>query len=82
MAVTGHSWLTLVVNCKNELCSPSNNTVSKAFWQKKVLPEQKISYCELIYSLVYIINIYQQFIYETHVEIEYFPGFNQIWIEG
>ena len=49
MAVTGHSWLTLVVNCKNELCSPSNNTVSKAFWQKKVLPEQKISYCEGIY---------------------------------
>ena len=34
----------------NEFCSPSNNTVSKAFWQKKVLPEQRISYCEGIYS--------------------------------
>ena len=41
MAVTGHSWLTLVINY---------NTVSKAFWQKKVLPEKKISYCEGIYS--------------------------------
>ena len=51
MAVTGHSWLTLVVNCKNELCSPSNNTISKAFWQKRVLQEQKISCCEGIYIL-------------------------------
>ena len=49
MAVTGHSWLTLVGNSNNEVCSPSNNTVSKAFWQKKVLPEQRISYCEGIY---------------------------------
>ena len=50
MAVTGYTWLTLVINCSNELCSPSNNTVSKAFWQKKVLPEQRISYCEGIYT--------------------------------
>ena len=50
MAVTGHSWLTLVGNSNNEVCSPSNNTVSKAFWQKKVLPEQRISYCEGIYK--------------------------------
>ena len=49
MAVTGHSWLTLVGNSNNEVCSPANNTVSKAFWQKKVLPEQRISYCEGIY---------------------------------
>ena len=49
MAVTGHSWLTLVGNSNNEVCSPSNNTVSKAFWQKKVLPQQRISYCEGIY---------------------------------
>ena len=49
MAVTGYSWLTLVVNCMNELCSSSNNTVSKAFWQNKVLPQQKISYCAGIY---------------------------------
>ena len=49
MAVTGQSWLTLVGNSNNEVCSPSNNTVSKAFWQKKVLPEQRISYCEGIY---------------------------------
>ena len=53
MAVTGHSWLTLVGNSNNEVCSPSNNTVSKAFWQKKVLPEQRISYCEGIYMLIY-----------------------------
>ena len=52
MAVTGHSWLTLVGNSNNEVCSPSNNTVSKAFWQKKVLPEQRISYCEGIYLKV------------------------------
>ena len=51
MAVTGHSWLTLVGNSNNEVCSPSNNTVLKAFWQKKVLPEQRISYCEGIYKL-------------------------------
>ena len=44
-AVTGHSWLTLVGNSNNELCSP----LLKAFWQKKVLPEQRISYCEGIY---------------------------------
>ena len=51
MAVTGHSWLTLVSNSNNEVCSPSNNTVSKAFWQKKVLPEQRISCCEGIYKV-------------------------------
>ena len=50
MAVTGYTWLTLVINCNNEVCSPSNNTVSKAFWRKKVLSEQKISYCEGIYK--------------------------------
>ena len=50
MAVTGHSWLTLVGNSNNEVCSPSNNTVLKAFWQKKVLPEQRISYFEGIYK--------------------------------
>ena len=32
LAVTGYNELTLVVNCMNELCSSSNNTVSKAFW--------------------------------------------------
>ena len=57
MAVTGYTWLTLVINCNNEVCSPSNNTVSKAFWWKKVLPEQKISYCEGIY--IYIQQLVQ-----------------------
>ena len=52
MAVTCHSWPTLVGNSNNEVCSPSNNTVSKAFWQKKVLPEQRISYCEGIYNQI------------------------------
>ena len=58
VAVTGHSWLTLVGNSNNELCSPSNNTVSKAFWQKKVLPEQRISYCEGIYNVQLVLIIH------------------------
>ena len=48
MAVTGYTWLIVVINSNNELCSCSNNTVSKAFWRKKVLPEQKISCCGVI----------------------------------
>ena len=56
MAVTGYTRLTLVINCMNELCSSSNNTVSKAFWRKKVLPEQRISYCEGIYSWITTTN--------------------------
>ena len=56
LAVTGYNELTLVVNCMNEFCSSSNNTVSKAFWGKKVLPEQRISYCAGIYYL--IIGVY------------------------
>ena len=51
VAVTGYTWLTLVINCNNEVCSRSNNTVSKAFWQNKVLPEHRISYCAGIYML-------------------------------
>ena len=50
MAVTGYTWLIVVINCNNEVCSCSNNTVSKAFWQKKVLPEQRISCCGVIYN--------------------------------
>ena len=34
MAVTGYTWLIVVINSNNELCSRSNNTVSKAFWWK------------------------------------------------
>ena len=49
VAVTGYTWLIVVINSNNELCSRSNNTVSKAFWQKKVLPEQRISCCEGIH---------------------------------
>ena len=37
-----YPWLIMVIN--------SNNTVSKAFWQKKVLPEQRISCCGVIYN--------------------------------
>ena len=32
IALTGYSWLTLVINSNNEVCSPLNNNVSKAFW--------------------------------------------------
>ena len=32
IALAGYSWLTLVINSNNEVCSPSNNNVSKAFW--------------------------------------------------
>ena len=39
----------MVISSNNELCSCSNNTVSKTFWQKKLLPEQRVSYCEGIY---------------------------------
>ena len=49
IALACYPWLILVINCDNEVCSCSNNTVSKAFWQKKVLPEQKISCCGVIY---------------------------------
>ena len=52
VAVTGYTWLIVVINSNNELCSRSNNTVSKAFWQKKVLQEQKISCCEGIYIVL------------------------------
>ena len=48
IAVACYTWLILVINCNNEVCSCSNNTVSKAFWQKKVLPEQRISCCGVI----------------------------------
>ena len=57
LAVTGYNELTLVVNCMNELCSSSNNTVSKAFWRKKVLPEQRISYCAGIYSVLIFTHV-------------------------
>ena len=52
MAVTGYTWLIVVINCNNEVCSCSNNTVWKAFWQKKVLPEQRISCCGVIYLVI------------------------------
>ena len=52
IALAAYTWLTLVINCNNEVCSPSNNAVRMAFWQKKVLPKQRISCCEGIYSLV------------------------------
>ena len=41
-----------MINSNNKLGSRSNNTVSKAFWQKNVLPEQRISCCEGIYTLI------------------------------
>ena len=49
IALACYPWLILVINCENEVCSCSNNTVSKAFWWKKVLLEQKISCCGVIY---------------------------------
>ena len=51
IALACYSWLILVINCNNEVCSYSNNTVLKAFWQKKVLPKQRISCCGVIYNL-------------------------------
>ena len=41
----------MVITCNNEVCSRSDNAVSKSFWQKEVLPEQRISYCAGIYKL-------------------------------
>ena len=41
VALVAYTWLTLVINCNNEVCSPSNNAVSRAFWQKKVWSLQK-----------------------------------------
>ena len=42
IAVTGCNKLILVNNCKTEFHSFSYNYNAKAFWQKKVLPEQRI----------------------------------------
>ena len=42
MVVTGYNELILVNNSKTELRSYSINNISKACWQKKVLPEQVI----------------------------------------
>ena len=42
MAVTGYNELILVNNFKTEFRSSSSNNISKACWQKKVLPEQVI----------------------------------------
>ena len=35
IAVTDYTWLILVIDCNNEVCSHSNNAVSRAFWKKK-----------------------------------------------
>ena len=51
VAVTGCNGLILANNFKTEVRSSSTNNISKACWQKKVLPEQVISetfYDELI----------------------------------
>ena len=51
MVVTGYNELILVNNSKTEFRSSSSNNISKACWQKKVLPEQvifKTFYEELI----------------------------------
>ena len=50
MAVTGCNGLILANNFKTEVCSSSSNNISKACWQKKVLPEVifKTFYDELI----------------------------------
>ena len=53
IALACYPWLILVINCNNEVCSSSNNTVSKAFWQKKVLPKQRISCCG---GVIYILR--------------------------
>ena len=52
IALTDYSWLIVVINCNNEVCSHSNNNVSREFWKKKVLPRQKISCCGVIYNYV------------------------------
>ena len=56
IALTAYTWITLVINCNNEVCSHTNNTVSKAFLQKKVLPKQRISSCGVIYMLVSVLD--------------------------
>ena len=40
IALADYTWLIMVINCNNEVCSPSNNNVSRAFSKKKVLPRQ------------------------------------------
>ena len=42
MAVTGYNELILVNNLKTEFRSSSSNNISRACWQKKVLPQQVI----------------------------------------
>ena len=46
IALTDYSWLMLVINCNNEVCSASNNNVSRAS------PRQRISCCGVIYYTV------------------------------
>ena len=41
IALTAYTWLILVINCNNEVCSHSNNAVSREFWRKKVLSLQR-----------------------------------------
>ena len=57
IALACYPWLILVINCDNEVCSHSNNTVSKAFWQNKVLPKQRISCCGVIYNITIVVPI-------------------------
>ena len=71
LAVTGYNELTLVVNCMNEFCSSSNNTVAKAFWRKKVLPEQRISYCAGIYKQRNLGTDFCIYFYSTHRPLKF-----------
>ena len=64
IALTCCSWLILVINYNNEVCSIWNNNVSSAFWQKKVLPRQRISRCGVIYYyLLFLPGDYMNDIY-------------------
>ena len=43
----------MVINCNNEVCSPSNNNVSRAFWKKKGRSLQKDVTLRVIYSYLF-----------------------------
>ena len=47
IAFPAYTWLNLVINCcTNEVCSCSNNNVSRAFWQQKVFHYNRLSWWE------------------------------------
>ena len=59
IALAAYTWLTLVINCNNEVCSPSNDAILRAFWQKKVQSLQRISCCGVIsYKIMHTVRAF------------------------